>query len=149
MRTRSALLFDADRVNALADWPMADEVALDEGCPWGIFIARRDVGVTTGEAEQLESVRDDRPLNLWISLVLAHRVREHGYLPFVATVSGYVALGAEIVAVGGRRGVTRFELRQPGEWFELLRGRRLPSGPGRPWVIRGWQLSARMGQSGT
>ena len=149
LRTRSSLLFDADRVRDLVAWPVADAAAVDAACPWGIFISRRQVDVGAEAADQLASVREDWPLNQLTRVFLGLRIRRHGYFPFVATVSGYVALGAEIVGGSLRRGNAVFDLQEPGEWFEVLRGRQFPSGPGRPWVIRGWQLYARMGESGT
>lgn len=149
IRTTSALLFDACRIDDLVRWPLADQAELDEQCPWGIFIARRDVDVLASRAEQLATVHGDWPLNMITRVYLEGRIREHGFFPFVATVCGYVALGAEIVGGRVQEGHAVLDLRDPGEWFDELRYRRLPSGPGRPWVIRGWQPFARMGQSRT
>jgi hypothetical protein len=70
------------------------------------------------------------------------RIDRDGYFPLVATVCGYVVASAEVVEVylQGTRSEPRgaFRLRPAGEWFEAFRGRRLVTGPGRPWWIFGW-----------
>jgi hypothetical protein len=61
-----------------------------------------------------------------------------GRLPWIATLHGYVVLGADLTGLDSDRdGVTRFRLERPGDWFVAWSGHRLPgSRGGRPWVIR-------------
>jgi hypothetical protein len=66
------------------------------------------------------------------------KLERHGHFPFVATVAGFVALGGDIAAVGSQDGRMSFELHDPGPWFDALASHRLDTGPGNPYVIRGW-----------
>jgi hypothetical protein len=108
VRTSSALLYDEARVEALADRPYVEEADLRRHCQY---------------------------------------IDHIGHFPSVATVSGFIALGANIVGVREdptRPGYPAFRVRhpttlslaEPGGWFDDFRGRRLPTGPGRPWTIR-------------
>ena len=60
-------------------------------------------------------------------------------VPWVATVSGFVVFGAELVGFGEQTEPiprTFFVLRPPGAWFGAIEGRRLPTRPGgRPWYL--------------
>ncbi|GEP34589.1 hypothetical protein NSZ01_23570 [Nocardioides szechwanensis] len=88
-------------------------------------------------------------LSVWTRLWIRIVCERDGWLPFVATVGGFVALGAEITAVAQtspRR--CRLELRDPGAWFETLRSTRFPTGPGRDWVLRGSPCSSRGSSEG-
>jgi hypothetical protein len=62
-----------------------------------------------------------------------------GFFPFVATVGGLVAFGADIVEV---KGFSKVVLEQPGSWFEDVAGCWFPTGPGRPWVLYVGALAA-------
>lgn len=62
---------------------------------------------------------------------MTFRIEAHGSLPFLATVSGLVVLGADIVGV---RGPT-LELTTPGAWFDRFQESRLLIGSGRPWAL--------------
>jgi hypothetical protein len=65
------------------------------------------------------------------------RIAAWGPLPWVATISGFVAFGAEAeAAFTDRDGRAVFTLREPGAWFDAVTGRCLPTGRGRPWVLR-------------
>ena len=44
--------------------------------------------------------------------------------------------GAEITTVLAAPEGYHLELRDAGPWFVTFRGRRFPTGPGRPWVLR-------------
>ena len=63
-------------------------------------------------------------------------------MPMVATVGGFVAVGADILDLracspaGARRDLV---LAEPGQWFEHFRGRRLAVGPGRDFLLHGWR----------
>ena len=105
---------------------------LDEGsgCGWS------GVDLTAPLDEQLEAVRRTRPMSIamYATAVIARQV--HGSIPFVVTVSSFVAVGAEVVAIDVTGGRTQLTLQPPGPWFDQLRGARLDSGPGseRRWL---------------
>ena len=137
VRSTGAHLYDARRVADLERWPTVGDDVLDRACPRGIFIARRDVDLDTPAATQRETVRADWPISPYTAVLLRSRIEASGSLPFVATVCGFVALGADLTGlVATAHGSYLLELDEPGAWFEPLRGRRIPTGPGRPWVIR-------------
>jgi hypothetical protein len=138
IETAAALLFEDARVRELAAWPTVAEARLDDTCPWGLFIARRDVDLYAPRTEQVDAVRAGWDLSPYSRVLIRVRIAQHGQLPFVAAVSGFVALGAEIcdVLIDGA-GRTTLVLGDPGPWFDELRGRRLAIGPGNAWLIRG------------
>jgi len=122
---------------------MVDDAALDTACPRGMFVARRALDITLSRSEQLDVLRSGWPLSPWTRLLLHTRVAD-GPMPFVATICGFVALGADITDVTVEPdGATSLGLSAPGSWFGLVVRRRLPTGPGRSWVIRGWQPYAQ------
>lgn len=134
LRTRNVHLFDATLVHAVAQRPTVPWRTVQESCPAGIFIARRQVDLTTPYEEQLESLAGGwEGISPWTWIPISHRISQAGSLPFVATVAGFVAFGAEIV---GRQTRGRMLLRRPGDWYGRLAGQRLPTGSGRPWVVR-------------
>jgi hypothetical protein len=72
-------------------------------------------------------------------VLIAGRVERFGSMPFLATVCGYVAFGADIVALEvDRLGSTTFTLADAGSWFEGFDGRCLLAGVGRSSFIWGW-----------
>jgi hypothetical protein len=138
-RTAGSHLYDADRVVGFAARPWLTETEVDLLFPRELFIARRDIDVSAPEDVQLSAVRDNWDLSPWSRVLLRVRCAEHGFVPLVVTVGGFVVLGAEITDVfvaAPRRAV--LALRAPGDWFEPVRGIRLSSGPGRDFVVRGW-----------
>jgi hypothetical protein len=141
--TLGALLYRAADVAALARWPLVDGTAVDAACPSGVFVARRDLDLAAGRAEQLEALREGWDLSSWTRVWIRVVCENDGRLPFVTTVAGFVALGAEIIGVAltGER-QCRLELRDSGAWFEALRSTRFPTGPGRDWVLRGSPCSS-------
>jgi hypothetical protein len=132
-RTRGAVLYDADRVRALVERPeltWGDMVGL---CPAGFFVSRRAFDVTRTHDEQLAAARCGwADVSVWRWVAVEFQISQQGSLPFLATVSGCVALGADIVGV--RRG-SELELEPPGPWFEAVADSWFPTGPGRPWVL--------------
>lgn len=141
--TPSALLYRTADVEALTRWPLLSVREVDAACPSGIFVARRDLDLTAPRTEQLDAVRDGWDLSPWTQIWIRVVCERDGGLPFVATVSGIVALGAEVAGVAlvaERR--CRLELRDPGAWFRTFRSARFPTGPGRDWVLRGSPWSA-------
>ena len=68
----------------------------------------------------------------WARLGMHLRLERHGSLPFVARVSGFVVLGADIL---GLQGQSELVLGPAGGWYDEVAGCRFPTGPGRPWVL--------------
>lgn len=147
VRTSSSLLFDEAAVRELAARPVVPDVEVEVACPTGLFIARRDVPVNQPGPAQREALQRGWAFSAWTTLWLRMAVVDHGSLPLVATVGGFVTTGADLLdAVPGPGGYV-LDLREPGAWFESLRGRRLLSGRGREWAVRGWRPYAAMGES--
>jgi len=160
IRTAGSVLYDGHLVQALVDWPRVDELELTGACPRELFVARlgptRGLDLLSPRPEQLEAAGRSWDLSPWTRLLLQLRVGQHGSVPFVATVCGYVGVGADITALAldrgpvpeepptdgsssigcsGDRELVRLELGDPGEWFETLRGRRFCTGRGGPWIV--------------
>jgi hypothetical protein len=143
--TPGAVLYDLALVEALRLRPQIDEEHVDTACPWGLFIARREIQVGAPTAEQLAALSPGWAFSPWTSVWLRSRIERHGHVPAVATVGGFVTIGAEIVETrGDGAGAYALIVRGPGSWFDAFRGHRLPTGPGRPWVVR-----RPMGESST
>ena len=68
----------------------------------------------------------------WRWVALGCQIDRLGRIPFVATVSGFVVLGADIVGLGPG---SELSLAEPGSWFDPVSDGRLPTGPGRPWFL--------------
>jgi hypothetical protein len=74
----------------------------------------------------------------WLGLVTS-RIERYGPMPFLATMCGYVAVGADVVAVqADESGNTSFTLTEPGAWFEPCDRRAFHAGAGRGCFIWGW-----------
>ena len=133
LRSGSAVLYDEARVAELAERPSVEWPGLEQHCPAGVFVSRREFPVMAGRAEQLAALsRGWSAISPWIWIAMSHRIRSHGHFPFVATVGGLVVLGADIVEV---RGLSELVLAQPGPWFEAVSRHWLPTGRGRPWLL--------------
>ena len=124
VRTAAVHLYEVARVSALAARPLVSAAGLDSACPGGVFIARRD----------LDGGWD---LSVWGSAWIRHQITVRGFLPLVRTIGGFVESGAEIVSVVRERESYRLGLQRAGTWFDTLATVRLPTGPGRPWVLSG------------
>jgi hypothetical protein len=138
MRTRGSLLYDEARVRALLEWPTVDPSALDGACPSGIFVARvMDLRVMDMGTHPIA----DRmwQLSPYARLQIRLAIETQGYLPFVATVCGFVASGANITAVwpspSGSNDGSTLDLAEPGEWFEPFNNSRFVTGPGGVWLL--------------
>ena len=136
LRTRGSLLYEEARVRSLLEWPVVGPVARGETCARGLFVARvRDTGPTLGG----DLAQRQWQLSPWARLEMRRVVEAQGFLPLVATVSGFVASGADITAVWpGSSGSCRsstLDLGEPGAWFEQFRNRRLVTGPGSAWLL--------------
>jgi hypothetical protein len=129
MRTRGSLLYDEARVRALLEWPAVDPSALDGARRSGIFLAR------------VMGPIDGRTWNLspYTRLQIRLAIETQGYLPFIATVCGFVASGANITAVwpgsSGSGEDSTLDLDEPGEWFAPFRSSRFVTGPGGAWLL--------------
>lgn len=147
-RAGNVCLYDRAAVEDLASWPTMTLPELDALCPVGVFVARRAPDLTADRAAQLASVADGWQMSPWTWLWLRIKVDAAGSVPLIATVAGFVALGADITGVGsigvgsigvegGAAQATSLVLAEPGAWFEGVRQRRVRTGPGRGWVLRG------------
>jgi hypothetical protein len=139
IRAGNVCLYDRAAVEDLASWPRLSLPELDRLCPAGVFVARRAPDLTADRATQLASVSAGWQMSPWTWLWLSTKVDACGSVPFVATVAGYVALGADIAAAERPEaavGTTSLVLAEPGAWFEGVRRRRVQTGPGREWVLR-------------
>ncbi|MFC4784427.1 hypothetical protein ACT8ZV_08135 [Nocardioides sp. MAHUQ-72] len=144
--TSAAHLYERAKVLELATWPWLEHGG--QSAPFAmdaeirrrgreVFIARRDVDMTAPRDLQLHGLRGGWDLSDLTRVLLSARCEQLGFVPFVATVAGFVALGAELTGVALRQVRSAdLTLREPGPWFEQVRGHRLHSGPGRDFAIR-------------
>jgi hypothetical protein len=136
-----AVLYDAERVLALARRPPVTADELAELCPEGLYVARLTRGTRidiTAPWTQTASVVDARPAMppMAAALLSVQIVSAEGGLPWVATLCGYVVLCARVHGFRGRPGGdVAFDLTEPDERVASLEGRRLATRPGRPWVV--------------
>jgi hypothetical protein len=146
----TAVLYDEGAVLELAARPTLDlpsasaTTALSQACPHGLYLARlrraTDLDVTQEWERAVAQVATMPAMPAMTAALLDAWVRAWGRLPWIATLCGFVVLGADLTGtVSGTGGVPagrRFVLEPPGPWFAALRGRRLPTGRGgRPWVL--------------
>lgn len=146
-RTPGELRYDVDRVEALLARPMCPYEALDRVRP---FIARlgraRSIDLRSTWTEQADVARRGWRLPPLTGVAL----RRLGSLgpdrhPFVATLGGWVVLGAEIVGWSvddqptPRRSapLCSFLLEEPGEWYDELSDTWLPLHNGAAWTLWG------------
>jgi len=133
-RARGSLLYDEERVRALAARASttAGRACRDHRptCRRGTFVARLS---PDGDISQGWYVSP------WVRVRMMHWLKTTGYVPMVATVSGFVVSGADISGVHptstpqGER--TTFATAPPGAWFAEFDGRRFKTGPGGPWLL--------------
>lgn len=139
VETPAAHLYDHARVVALAGRPTLTVVDLDERFPHGVFIARRSVHVDATFEEQAAVLAPRWRLGMVHPVMIRTRAQDHGAVPMLATVAGFVVAGADIIgAAATSDGTTTLRLQPPGPWFADARETRIPAGAGRPYVIRGW-----------
>lgn len=164
-RRRGALLYDAARVDAVAeraaeemDLGAADD--LPEQCRAGTFVVRlppriddtgpgrtwRGVDLHVPLKEQHDAARMWFRTSVWTRTMIRMRAERDGHVPFVATVGSFVALGADITGVDLEDRGVAFRLSEPGEWFDAWRGRRLATGAGGPWQWWAPQANAGAGR---
>ena len=146
-RSRGALLYDEASVKQLLVDPV-DPGALSMDCWDGMFVGRvgprraaqdeyrqwRGADLTAAVAEQRDGVRMYWRIAPLTYMCIQRLVERRGFVPFVATVSGFVVVGGNITGLqGGPRGVALM-LAEPTGWFEPLRGGRFVTGAGGPWA---------------
>ncbi|HEX3932550.1 MAG TPA: hypothetical protein VHW64_17780 [Nocardioides sp.] len=140
--TDTGLYFDRDAVRALADRPWLDESAQQAACPAGAYIARLPRAdppdLTRPWADVVDRLDRVPRMPAMTVALLDVSVSAGGRLPWVATLDGFVVVGADLLGLTvGDDGSNRFRLERPGEWFEVWRGARLRgSRGGRPWIVR-------------
>lgn len=140
VRTSAAVLYDETAVDALLSRPVVALPVLDDLLRSGLFVGRRGVDVRAPLADQFrEGGRSwwlTPPTVIW----LRARLQRQGVLPFVTTAGGFVLCGGDITDFSGDAdGRTDLVLSPPGPWFAGVRGRRLPTGPGRAVLLLGWR----------
>jgi hypothetical protein len=143
--TTGGVLYDEQSVRELVSRPTVDRDELATTCPHGLYVARlpRDLCVdVTGSWERTAARLSRVPaMPAMTAALLQVRLRMSGRrLPWVATVSGFVVLGADLTGIIEASGVDgpeqRFRLEPPGKWFAGLERRWFPTGRGgRPWHI--------------
>ena len=140
IRTRGTHLYEAERVGALAERRVVGLAEMTERCSDGYFVSRRTLEVTADRADLLEELGAGyEGMSTWTRLSLWSGAQNKGGLPFVATVAGFVVLGAAIVDASGGRLV----FAEPGDWFDGLADTQLLTGRGRTWTYAArWRLVA-------
>jgi hypothetical protein len=133
VRTSSVVLYDQALVEELAARPSVHWREAAAWCPSGFFVSRRAFPATRSRADQMTALTGGwGSISPWEWVTAGLRLKQHGALPFVATVGGLVVLGADIVEL---RGLSQLVLEEPGPWFDGVAGSWFPTGPGRPWVL--------------
>jgi hypothetical protein len=139
--TGPGVYFDRDAVRALADRPWLDEPAQQAACPAGAYIARLSRAdppdLTRTWVDVVDRLDRVPRMPAMTAALLEVSVSAGGRLPWVATLNGFVVVGADLLGLTvGDDGSNRFRLEPPGAWFEVWRGARLRgSRGGRPWVV--------------
>jgi hypothetical protein len=147
-RTKGALLVDDQRVAALAEREHLGAPELDAVCPWGLFVARRDIPVSDDPREQLARLGEHWTFSIYTAVWIRSRIERHGFLPILATVSGFVLGGGDIRAVTVLRpsaDLHDLTVEAPSAWFARVRDTRVDTPPGRPWMVLGWDPRAKVG----
>jgi hypothetical protein len=154
IRTKGALLVDDQRVAALAAREHLGAPELDAVCPWGLFVARRDVPVSDNpqarpdDPAQLARLGERWTFSIYTAVWIRSRIERHGFLPIVATVSGFVLGGGDITAVTVLKpsaDLHDLTVEPPSSWFDRVKDTRVDTPPGRPWMVLGWDPRARVG----
>ena len=155
-RAGGALLYDAARVQALADRKQVQQ-PYPELCRGGMLVLRLPgrSGLALAPIEDVRAeLQRSRPMSATARLQLsAHRAR-FGMAPVIATVAGHVLGTAELegcTAVGGTAADgtpirdSVLQLSDPGAWAAAFLGRVLRTPPGNAWLW--WAPSSRQPMS--
>jgi hypothetical protein len=136
----SATAYEEVRVRALALRPPVDRARLAEACPQGVHVARVARGRTLDALApwdaRVRELAEQPRLTMWTGAMLLVQAHLDDGLPWVATVSGFVVLVAELHGWRLRdEGTLRFDLQPPGPWSDHLDRRWFPLRAGRPWFF--------------
>jgi hypothetical protein len=153
-RIGGLLLYDSARVEELISRvdasPELGRDALNPIFTWGIFTARvgprraelspyrtwKGADMTAPTSEQLDGARMWWQMSSLTRVLIKSRVQRDGFFPFLATVAGFVVVGADIVGLEPARPEgTAFLLGEPSAWFDTFRHARLPVTNGGPWQL--------------
>jgi hypothetical protein len=126
-------LYDRERVSALLATTQITESELDARCPHGLFVARRTENLGSGWR-----------FSWWTCVWLRVRIERHGPFPLLATVGGFVVAAADILDATTAGTLL---LADAGTWSATLVRRRLVTGPGRDWWIRGLDRPRQNGRA--
>lgn len=142
LKTRSATLYDEASVRDLLSRPCLGAIDLDPACREEMFVARVSPAAAAGGQE---AVRSGWRLSPYARLRIRVRVDRDGFMPFVATVCGFVVLGANLVdarpdqrpdvEANSTDERTVLDVEPPGAWFDTFRASRFVTGPGSPWTL--------------
>ena len=139
----AALLYDPERVRALAALPDATWLPLPPACDAGLLVVR-----TTGRPGAMLLPEESRVLpppgpyrfSPWASLELSLLIKAQGFVPTVVTVASYVLATAQLTGLvagdrtpRGRQG--QLVLEPAGDWRRAFAGCRLVTPPGNPWLL--------------
>jgi hypothetical protein len=151
LESRGALLYPRGRILELVRTPFPDRELLARlaGPPGeGILVLR--LGPASGFHVELPRVAQREIVSrvagepsVYLRLRLRLAIQRLGFTPCVATIGGFVVYGGDVTAVqvGGPTGPTLLELAEPGGWYDDLKGRRFPTGPGS--AFRLWRPRSR------
>lgn len=141
--------YDMRRVRALRQWPVINHRDVSEMCPSGAFLLRawRGIIVTASFEEQIAALKLTWRMSPWARVLIRTNIEEAGFYPFLLTVSGYVAMGANIrdLRLYEER-ETELVLEEPGVWMEHFHGKRFENGPAGPWMLwatRDWSATSK------
>src|SRR5205814_1532603 len=114
LRTSAVLLYDADRVVALAQRPPVSAEEVVTACPSGLNVGRRSRGmrveVTAPWEERAAQVSLRPAMPTMAATLLEAQVKVAHRLPWVATLCGYVVLCAEARGLRECEGEVTFDL---------------------------------------
>jgi hypothetical protein len=137
----SARAYDAESVVSLVARPCLSASDLSCLAPRGLFVARLSrstrLDLTRPWREVADALSEQPAMPAMTRSLLAARITGYERMPWVATLFGFVVLGADAVAISAETetGRTRFALEPPEEWWNTLAGSRLPTGRGRPGLL--------------
>jgi len=125
-------LYDLEEVERLATRPVVNESDANAACPHGLFVARGPAALVDASRWSMSHLT-----RLYLRICIA----QHGPMPLIVTVGGFVARGADITAVHAAdshaMAQTAFTLDPAGAWFDTFRDHRHPTGPGKSWLLQG------------
>lgn len=134
IRAGGALLYNESRVRRLAVRPLLSRRDVEARGLRRVIVLRRAVDLLADRATQEAQLTDGWNLNFLDCLGMKWKIEAAGPIPVVASVSGFVILGAELTGftrssmAPGKR--VRLVVREPGSWFDPLRETRLDLVPG-------------------